>query len=134
MYIQCSSYAYGKNSFGESSEKSFRKALSRMSVTVKNEDTREKDMMSCTDFYNYHGGLITAVHAVTGSRPFSLAGDSQEWMKQINPYALQNILNKLLEAVQRGMWRTDAQTLDALRHAYLDAEGEVEAATDEQAE
>jgi cobaltochelatase CobN len=212
MYIQCSSYAYGKNSFGESSEKSFRKALSRMSVTVKNEDTREKDMMSCTDFYNYHGGLITAVHAVTGSRPFSLAGDSadpdraavrttseearhifrarllnpkwleglkrhgfkgagdiskamdiilgwdatagvvddwmyqrfarkvaldadmQEWMKQVNPYALQNILNKLLEAVQRGMWRTDAETLDALRNAYLDAEGEIEAATDEQAE
>ena len=67
-----------KNSFGEPSEKGFRKALSRMSVTVKNEDTREKDMMSCTDFYNYHGGLITAVHAVTGSRPFSLAGDSAD--------------------------------------------------------
>src|SRR6056297_994865 len=65
-----------KNSFGEPSEKGFRKALSRMSVTVKNEDTREKDMMSCTDFYNYHGGLTTAVHPVTGSRPFSLAGDS----------------------------------------------------------
>jgi len=67
-----------KNSFGEPSEKGFRKALSRMSVTVKNEDTREKDMMSCTYFYNYHGGLITAVHAVTGSRPFSLAGDSAD--------------------------------------------------------
>ncbi|MGD9162069.1 MAG: cobaltochelatase subunit CobN [Desulfobacteraceae bacterium] len=209
MYIQWSSYAYGENSFGEKAEQQFRRTLGRMSVTVKNEDTREKDMMACTDFYNYHGGLITAVHAVRGKRPFSLAGDSndpddvkvrttteearhifrsrllnptwleglkrhgykgagdiskamdiilgwdatadvvdnwmyqrfaekvaldkkmQEWMKEVNPYALQNIIDKLLEANQRDMWDTDENTLEELKQSYLEVEGEIEEITGE---
>ncbi len=64
MFIQWSSHAYGQNTFGKPCEKGFRKVLNRMSVTVKNEDTREKDMMLCTDYYNYHGGLISAVRTV----------------------------------------------------------------------
>jgi cobaltochelatase CobN len=180
-----------------------------MSVTVKNEDTREKDMLACTDFYNYHGGLISAVHTVKGQRPFSLAGDSadpdqvkvrttteearhvfrsrllnptwleglmrhgykgagdiskamdiilgwdatadvvddwmyqrfaqktalnpqmQAWMKEVNPYALHNILDKLLEAIQRGLWQADDQMIEALQNAYLDVEGEIEDAMDQ---
>ncbi|GAB6905829.1 cobaltochelatase subunit CobN [Desulfosarcina cetonica] len=208
MYIRWSSYAYGQQTFGAPAESVFRRALGRMSVTVKNEDTREKDMMACTDFYNYHGGLITAVHAVQGRRPFSLAGDSADpdqvvvrttteearhifrarllnpkwleglkrhgykgagdiskamdiilgwdatadvvddwmyrrfaervplnpemadWMKAVNPYALHNIIDKLLEAAGRGMWQADEKTIDALKDAYLDAEGEIEEVTD----
>ncbi|WP_419658687.1 hydrogenobyrinic acid a,c-diamide cobaltochelatase [Desulfosarcina variabilis str. Montpellier] len=208
MYIRWSSYAYGQKTFGVPAESDFRRTLGRMSVTVKNEDTREKDMMACTDFYNYHGGLITAVHAVQGRRPFSLAGDSADpdnvvvrttteearhifrsrllnpkwleglqrhgykgagdiskamdiilgwdatadvvddhmyrrfaervplnpdmaaWMKDVNPYALANIIDKLLEAAGRGLWNADADTLDALREAYLDVEGEIEEAVD----
>jgi cobaltochelatase CobN len=210
MYIRWSSYAYGRNTFGRQARDLFQRNLGRMSVTVKNEDTREKDMMACTDFFNYHGGLITAVHAVQGKRPLSLAGDSadpdqvqmrttseearhifrsrllnptwldglkrhgykgagdiskamdiilgwdatadvvddwmyqrfarktaldpatQQWMKKVNPYALHNILDKLLEAVQRCMWQTDEDTLEALRNAYLDVEGEIEAVTDDE--
>ena len=208
MYIRWSSYAYGQNTFGVSAESTFRKALGRMSVTVKNEDTREKDMMACTDFYNYHGGLITAVHAVQGKRPFSLAGDSNDpdrvtvrttteearhifrsrllnpkwleglkrhgykgagdiskamdiilgwdatadvvddhmyrrfaekvplnpemadWMKTVNPYALHNIIDKLLEAASRDMWHADEEMLETLREAYLDVEGEIEEVSD----
>ena len=211
MFIQWSSYAYGKNTFGTPAETQFRKSLARMSVTVKNEDTREKDMMSCTDFYSYHGGLITAVHAVQGKRPFSVTGDSsdpeqvvvrttneearhifrarllnpvwleglkrhgfkgagdiskamdiifgwdatadviddhlytqfarkvaldnkmQEWMKSVNPHALENILAKLLEAVSRGMWQAGKELEDELKQEYLDIEGTIEELT-EQAE
>ena len=208
LYVQWSSYAYGKNTFGTEAPGQFRRSLGRMSVTVKNEDTREKDMMSCTDFYAYHGGLITAVHAVQGRRPFSVAGDSndpddvkvrttqeearhifrarllnpvwleglkrhgykgagdiskamdiilgwdatagvvddfmyrrfarkvaldkemQDWMTSVNPYALHNILNKLLEAAARGMWDADGETLEELRQAFLEIEGEIEEVTE----
>ncbi len=204
MYIRWSSHAYGQGVFGKPAESVFRKTLGRMAVTVKNEDSREKDMMACTDFYNYHGGLITAVHAVQGRRPFSLAGDSADpdqvkvrttteearhifrsrllnpkwleglkrhgykgagdiskamdiilgwdatadvvddhmyqrfaekvpldpemaaWMNTVNPYALHNIVDKLLEAASRGMWQAEEETLESLRDAYLDAEGEIE--------
>lgn len=204
IFIQWSSYAYGQKVFGKQSEAIFRKTLKRISVTVKNEDTREKDMMACTDFYGYHGGLISAVKSVQGAFPFSLAGDSsdpdnvvmrttkeeanhvlrsrllnpkwiqglkahgykgagdiskamdiifgwdatagviddymylgfaektvldkeiREWMQKVNPYALQNILDKLLEANARGLWETDQDTIDKLKETYLDVEGDIE--------
>ena len=140
-------------------------------------------MMSCTDYYNYYGGLIVAGKTVTGKYPVSFMGDSsdpkagedphhrrrgqahpalpthkpqvdkgmmrhgykgagdishmmdvalgwdataevmedwmyaqmarayvldqevKEWMEEVNPYARQNILDKLLEAISRGMWK-----------------------------
>ena len=65
------------------------------------------------------------------ARKTALDPKMQEWMKSVNPYALQNILDKLLEAIQRGMWQTDAETVEALRDAYLDVEGEIEEATDD---
>jgi len=33
----------------------------------------------------------------------------QEWFKKINPYTLLNILEKLLEAIFRGMWKAEKE-------------------------
>ncbi|MFZ5453872.1 MAG: cobaltochelatase subunit CobN [Thermodesulfobacteriota bacterium] len=203
-YIRYSSHAYGQESYGKQKPETFRRLLSRMDVTVKNEDSREYDMFSCTDYYNYYGGLIVAVKAVRGELPFALMGDAsdpkrvkmrttfeeakhvfrsrllnpkwieglkrhgykgagdlskmmdvvlgwdataevvddfmyerfadkyaldpemQKWLKEVNPYALQNILDKLLEAINRGMWNASQEMTDKLREAYLDIEGEIE--------
>jgi cobaltochelatase CobN len=46
----------------------------------------------------------------------------------VNPYALQNIRDKLLEAINRGMWNASQEMTDKLRDAYLDIEGEIEEA------
>lgn len=54
----------------------------------------------------------------------------QEWMKRVNPYALHNILDKLLEATSRGLWQAAPEMLDDLRNAFLDVEGEIEEATE----
>ncbi len=78
MFVRWSSCAYGPNAFGEPSEDLFKRNLPRVAVTVKNEDSRENDMMSCTDFYNYHGGLIAAVRSVQDGPLLSLAGDSAD--------------------------------------------------------
>ena len=77
-YIRYSSHAYGKGSYGTQKPENFRKMLSRMDVTVKNEDSREYDMMSCTDYYNYYGGLIVAAKTVRGALPFAVMGDSAD--------------------------------------------------------
>ncbi|MBC7359546.1 MAG: cobaltochelatase subunit CobN [Desulfacinum sp.] len=203
-YIRYSSHAYGLGSYGRQIPHAYRRHLARMDVTVKNEDSREYDMMSCTDYYNYYGGMIVAVKTVRGELPFALMGDSadpkrvrmrttfeeakhvlrsrlvnpkwlegmkrhgykgagdishmmdvvlgwdataevidhwmyekiarayaldpemQRWMKEVNPFALQNILDKLLEAIGRGMWKADEEMEEALRKAYLEMEGEIE--------
>ncbi|RLB89639.1 MAG: cobalamin biosynthesis protein CobN, partial [Deltaproteobacteria bacterium] len=207
-YIRYTSHAYGEGSYGRQKPSVFRKLLSRMDVTVKNEDSREYDMMSCTDYYNYYGGLIVAGKTVTGKLPFSLMGDSsdpkrvkmrttseeakhvlrsrlvnpkwlkgmmrhgykgagdishvmdivlgwdataeviedwmyeriaeahvldekmKEWMNKVNPYARQNIIDKLLEAISRGLWQTDAQMEEILKEEYLEIEGEIEGITE----
>ncbi|MDR2450429.1 MAG: cobaltochelatase subunit CobN [Candidatus Accumulibacter sp.] len=203
-YIRYSAHAYGRGSYGLTRPDAFRRNLARMDVTVKNEDSREYDMMSCTDYYNYYGGLIVAARTVRGTLPLAMMGDSadprrvvmrttfeeakhvlrsrlvnpkwltgmkrhgykgagdishmmdvmlgwdataevmddwmyekvariyalekemKEWMKEVNPYALQNILDKLLEAIRRGMWKADADMERELRDAYLEMEGEIE--------
>jgi cobaltochelatase CobN len=54
----------------------------------------------------------------------------QQWMKQVNPTALHNITEKLLEAIKRGMWDAEERTQQDLLQLYLEAEGEVEQAMD----
>ena len=57
---------------------------------------------------------------------YALDAEMQEWMKEVNPFALQNILDKLLEAISRGMWQAGADMEEQLKIVYLEMEGEVE--------
>jgi len=50
----------------------------------------------------------------------------QEWLKKVNPHALQNIAERLLEAVDRGMWQASDEMKEELRSIYLDVEGLIE--------
>lgn len=51
----------------------------------------------------------------------------QEFIHQKNPWALRDMAERLLEANQRGLWRSASpQTLDDLRAIALDAEGAIE--------
>ncbi len=49
-----------------------------------------------------------------------------EFFKTNNPYALMNIAERLLEAIQRGMWNADEETKERLRKLYLEMEAELE--------
>lgn len=208
IYVTWGGYAYGRKEYGKTVPEAFRKRLSRLDLTVKNEDTREHDMLDSDDFYSYHGGMIAAVKAFKGELPRSYSGDSsdpvrvkmrstaeetkhifrsrvlnpkwiasmqrhgfkgagdlaglvdnifgwdataevmddwmyeqlaktyaldpamQEWFKEVNPDALQNITERLLEAVRRGMWEAGPEMVEELKEVYLDIEGELEARTD----
>lgn len=57
---------------------------------------------------------------------YALDGNMQDWMKEVNPWALQRITETLLEAEKRGLWQAADETLDKLQSLYLDIEGELE--------
>lgn len=60
------------------------------------------------------------------AQKYALDREMQEWLKNVNPYALQNMIERLLEAVQRGMWDAAPQIQEELRDVYLDIEGQLE--------
>ena len=207
VYVVWGGYAYGKKNYGVTVPEQFKKRLSQIDVTVKNEDTREYDMLDGDDWYNCHGGMIAAVKAFKGEVPHSYSGDGsdpdrvkvrsvaeetkhifrarilnpkwiesmkqhgykgasdlsgvvdfafgwdatanvvedwmyeelankyardkemQRWLKEVNPWALQNIAERLLEAIERGMWQATEEMKQELQNIYLDIEGVLEEST-----
>jgi len=51
----------------------------------------------------------------------------QQFFQDKNPWALRNIIERLMEAVQRGLWeQPDQAQLEQMRQVYLHLEGELE--------
>ncbi|WIV67481.1 cobaltochelatase subunit CobN [Natrialbaceae archaeon AArc-T1-2] len=55
--------------------------------------------------------------------------DRQEWMKDVNPWALESITATLLEAIDRDLWDASEEIEDRLRDITLSVEGDLEART-----
>jgi len=60
---------------------------------------------------------------------FAFDQDRQDWMREVNPWALESITDTLLEAIDRDLWDADDDTIDRLRDINLDVEGDLEAKT-----
>ncbi len=56
----------------------------------------------------------------------------QEWLRDVNPWALQRLAEVLLEAEQRGLWNARPETKAELQKLYLEMEGELEDRADVQ--
>jgi len=57
---------------------------------------------------------------------FVLDKDMREWFQQVNPWALEEIGRRLLEAQSRAIWQPDQELLERLQDAYLEVEGSIE--------
>lgn len=55
----------------------------------------------------------------------------QEWFRQVNPHALHNIVDKLLDAAQRHVWEANPSTVEELENTYADIEGTIEEVSDD---
>ncbi|WP_239377082.1 cobaltochelatase subunit CobN [Frankia sp. Cj5] len=205
VYATWGGYAYGRGLDGRQARPDMEAAYRRIAVAAKNTDTLEHDIIDSDDYFQYHGGMIATVRALTGSAPKAYIGDStrpdatrtrslseetarivrarvvnprwiaamrrhgykggfelaatvdylfgydatagvvEDWMyekvtesyvldpdtrkflQQSNPWALHGITERLLEAVDRQLWQAPRpETLDALRTAYLETEGNLE--------
>nr|WP_320012544.1 cobaltochelatase subunit CobN [uncultured Desulfobulbus sp.] len=204
IYITWGGYIYGREHFGLSSPEIFKRRLAQVEATTKNMSTREYDALQIDDTYAYHAGMDLAIEAVSGKRPKSYYGDSndpgrvkirttaeeikycfrarlvnpkwikgmqrhgyhgaaefsrqmdyvfgweatadviedwmwdnlaekfvldpemQQWLKEVNPYALQNMSERLLEAIERGLWDASESMQQQLKEIYLEIEGIIE--------
>ena len=59
---------------------------------------------------------------------YVLSPEMQEFFRKSNPWALRGIIERLLEAIERGMWENPPpEILDQLKELYLDLEADLEA-------
>ncbi|MCL1976627.1 MAG: cobaltochelatase subunit CobN [Candidatus Bathyarchaeota archaeon] len=208
IYINWGCYAYTRKTYGLQTPEQFKRCLKKINVAVKNQDSREYDILDIDDWYDFYGGLVNAVKVVGGKAPRSYCGDSsdpnrvkirsaaeetclvfrsrllnpkfiegmkkhgyqgaaelsrnmdfvfgwdatvevvedwmyadiakkyvfdkemQQWFKDVNPYALQNMVERLLEAINRDMWQASDDVTKELQKLYLEIEGLLESANE----
>lgn len=201
VYLRWGGYAYTATEQGVPAETAFAAALSTVQVATKNQDTREHDIFDSDDYFQFHGGMIAAIRALSGRNPARYFGDSsdparprthdlreearrvfrarvvnpkwldsmrrhgykgglelaatvdylfgydataqvladwmyeqvtthyirdpeiQQWLHEVNPWALQAIAERLNEAIGRGMWRHPSSEAQAAIAEVL-AQGE----------
>jgi cobaltochelatase CobN len=76
VYAVWGGYAYGRGLDGVSARPDMEAAYRRIEVAAKNIDTREHDIADSDDYFQYHGGMIATVRALTGKAPAAYIGDS----------------------------------------------------------
>jgi len=60
------------------------------------------------------------------TRTFVLDEEMKRFFQENNPWALEEISRRLLEAAERGLWMADREVLDALKESYLSIESWLE--------
>jgi cobaltochelatase CobN len=76
VYAVWGGYAYGRGLDGREARADMESAFRRIAVAAKNTDTREHDIVDSDDYFQYHGGMVATVRALTGRAPAAYIGDS----------------------------------------------------------
>jgi cobaltochelatase CobN len=76
VYAVWGGYAYGRDLDGVQARPDMEAAYKRIAVAAKNVDTREHDIADSDDYFQYHGGMVATVRALTGAAPAAYIGDS----------------------------------------------------------
>ena len=77
-YVNWGGYAYTANDQGADARDTFRHLLSGVQVALHNQDNREHDLFDSDDYFQFHGGMIATVRALSGRAPRQEFGDSQD--------------------------------------------------------
>lgn len=204
IFVYWNGYAYGKDVFGEESQKELIHSLKSVDVTFNKVVTDEYDLFGCCCYYGTHGGMTAAARNISGravksyygdtrepenvsvgdladeirrvvrtkllnprwiegmkrhgykgagdissrvgrvygweattqevddwifddiAKTFMLDKENREFFEKNNPWALEEIGRRLLEAESRGLWAADTEVLESLKERYLEIEGCIE--------
>ena len=68
-FLEWSSYAYGGGSDGKNARTELERRLEMTDAVVQNQDNREHDILDSDDYYQFEGGLASAVETLRGRAP-----------------------------------------------------------------
>jgi cobaltochelatase CobN len=75
-FLAWGGYAYGKGTDGIEAQPIFAERLKSIEVALHNQDNREHDIFDSDDYFQFHGGMIASIRALTGTQPKAYFGDS----------------------------------------------------------
>jgi cobaltochelatase CobN len=75
-FLAWGGYAYGKGAEGVDAQEVFTSRLKSIQVALHNQDNREHDIFDSDDYFQFHGGMIASIRALTGVPPKAYFGDS----------------------------------------------------------
>jgi cobaltochelatase CobN len=75
-FLAWGGYAYAKGVDGVDAQPIFAERLKSIQVAVHNQDNREHDIFDSDDYFQFHGGMIASIRALTGIQPKAYFGDS----------------------------------------------------------
>ncbi|MGV1089486.1 MAG: cobaltochelatase subunit CobN, partial [Mycobacterium sp.] len=76
VYTAWGGFAYGRGLDGRPAADDMAMQYRRIVVAAKNIDSREHDIADSDDYFQYHGGMIATVRALTGKAPTAYIGDN----------------------------------------------------------
>jgi cobaltochelatase CobN len=76
VYAAWGGFAYGRDLDGREARADMETSYRRIAVAAHNTDTLEHDIADSDDYFQYHGGMIATVRALTGRAPHAYIGDS----------------------------------------------------------
>jgi cobaltochelatase CobN len=79
--------------------------------------------------YDATAGVVEDWMYESVTRRYVGADEVRDFLRRSNPWALRAIAERLLEASERGLWNAADASLELLRDAYLEVEGELEEAS-----
>jgi cobaltochelatase CobN len=116
VYTAWGGFAYGRDLDGAPAADDMRAAYRRIKVAAKNVDSLEHDIADSDDYFQYHGGMVATIRALTGSDPKAYVGDSTS-PDAIRTRTLQEETNRVFRArVVNPRWIGAMQ-----RHGYKGA-------------
>jgi cobaltochelatase CobN len=75
-FLEWGGYAYGGAAAGVDARPVFAERLQAVQVALHNQDNREHDIFDSDDYFQFHGGMVASIRALTGIQPKAYFGDS----------------------------------------------------------
>ena len=115
-YLVWGSYAYGAGEGGSADRTMFEQRLSGVEAIVQNQDNREHDLLDSDDYYQFEGGMASAVQKLQGTRPVIYHNDHSRPERPVI-----RTLEEEIARVVRGRCVNPKWIAGVMRHGYKGA-------------
>jgi cobaltochelatase CobN len=116
VYEAWGGFAYGRGLDGAPAAESMRDCFARIDAAVKNVDSREHDILDSDDYFQYHGGMVATVKALSGREPAAYLGDSSDPSRVVSRTLAEETRRVFRARVANPRW-----IASMIRHGYKGA-------------